>query len=73
MSDREVSKSRNVRLCSHDVARSSDLKFLGTRYEAVKDGIGLLTGFRKVEMFRCQICLADIEDVDPQVFPPGEF
>jgi hypothetical protein len=72
MSDREISKSHGVQSHSHNIT-GGNLDFLGTKYKPEKDGIGLLTGFRKIRHFRCQICLADIEDVDPEIFPPGEY
>jgi len=72
MSDQEVSQSRDIWPHSHDIT-SGNLIYSGAKYKAEKDGIGLLTGFRKVKMFRCSVCLKDVEEVDSEIFLPGEY
>lgn len=71
MSDHEVSQSCDILPHDHSTI-GSNLRLVGVRHEPVTDGIGLIVGFRKVRTFQCSICGKSIEEVDPEIFPPGE-
>jgi len=71
MSNHEVSQGCDILPHDHS-ATGGNLRSVGVKYEAVRDGVGLIAGFRKVMTFQCSICGKSIEEVDPEIFPPGE-
>jgi len=66
--------SQNCEILPHDHnLTGGNLTQVGTRHKAVRDGIGMVIGFNTIRVFRCRICTMDIERVDPNIFPPGDY
>lgn len=72
MNNPEVSQGCDILPHDHSTI-GSNLRSVGVRHEPVTDGIGLIAGFRKIMTFQCSICSEGIEEVDPEIFPPGEY
>jgi len=72
MSNPEVSQSCEIPPHSHSTI-DGNLTLSGTKNERVKDGLGIVAGFKEVKVYRCRICAREIEKVNPEIFPPGEY
>jgi hypothetical protein len=68
MSNPEVSQSCDILPHDHS-SIGGDLRQVGARYEAVRNGLNLVIGFKKVEIFQCNICGKSIEVINPDTLP----
>ena len=66
MKSHEVSQGCDILPHDHSTT-GSNLRSVGVRHEPVTDGIGLIVGFRKVEIFQCSICGKSIEVINPNI------
>ncbi len=72
MSNPEVSQGHAILPYDHSES-GSNLRLVGTRHEKVRNGINLVIGFKKVEVFQCNICGKSIEIINPNTLPLGGY
>ncbi len=72
MSNHEVSQSCDIPLHDHNTT-GRNLRQVGMRHEKVRNGLNLVIGFKKVEVFQCNICGKSIEVINPITIPLGGY
>lgn len=72
MSNHEVSQSCDIPPHDHKTT-GGNLRQVGVRHEKVRNGLNLLIGFKKVEVFQCNICGKSIEIINPNTLPLGGY
>jgi hypothetical protein len=59
---------------AHDHSPSGrNLTLIGVEHRLIKDGVGLVVGFKKVRIFKCRICFMKIEEVGKEFFSLGGY
>lgn len=68
MNNHEVSQGCDIPPHDHS-STGGNLRQVGTRHKAVRNGLNLVIGFKKVEIFQCNICGKSIEVIDSNALP----
>lgn len=66
MSDYGISQGCDTTPHSHDTA-GGNLVFCGIRTKKLVDGLGMTAGFGEMRVYKCRICTAEIEAVEPEI------
>ncbi len=64
--------NREIRPHDHS-STGGNLMPVGTRHETVKDGLGLVIGYKKAETFQCKICGRSVEVINPNILSLGGY
>lgn len=72
MKNPEVSQGCDIPPHDHNTT-GGNLRRVGTKHKTVRDGLNLEIGFKKVEVFQCNICGKSIEVINPNTLLLGGY